>query len=478
MINLLLLALKKNGRLQSSRVLSIRDIMPNASGSDHFRNVFTSSIGATLVIDLTNEAYVSGNYATGYQRNAEYIGKQFGQNGKDTLYIFVEIDGKSEYRDETLAAILGNGDIIRIEEGFGNYDQAMSYLDDLAEKSEFSEFKDDDMSRYLPDKISFTVSDIYEAYAKWYGDGLKTHVYKAYRNVDRVKIEVKKKVAKPYEELKRMVGLTEIKGIVDQVIARNRIQKLRYEMGFEDVSASRHMVFYGNPGTAKTTVARLLAQILKEEGVLEHGHLVECGRQDLVARYVGWTAKTVQEKFDSARGGILFIDEAYSLLEDRNSFGTEAINTIVQLMENYRDEVIVIFAGYPDRMKSFVEENEGLASRIAFHLNFPDYNAEELAGIMDIMLERHNYTMDDAARSKCMEVFEKVKDIPNYGNGRFVRNFLEQIELRQSGRLMESFNNAEISKDEVMLIRSEDVVPDFSFLQADNSSAKKIGLVA
>lgn len=169
-------------------------------------------------------------------------------------------------------------------------------------------------------------------------------------------------------------------------------------MGLPGVQSSMHMLFSGNPGTAKTTVARLLSQVLKEEEVLKYGHIVECGRQDLVGKYVGWTAQIVESKFQAARGGILFIDEAYSLVEDNRTYGAEAINTIVQEMENYRDEVIVIFAGYPEKMKEFLEQNEGLASRIAFHLNFPDYSPVELTQILDLMLEKSEYRMDERTR--------------------------------------------------------------------------------
>lgn len=187
-----------------------------------------------------------------------------------------------------------------------------------------------------------------------------------------------------------MVGLADVKKVTDEILAAAKMQKMRKKMGLSETSPSMHMLFSGNPGTAKTTVARLLSQVLKEEEVLKYGHIVECGRQDLVGKYVGWTAQIVESKFQAARGGILFIDEAYSLVEDNRTYGAEAINTIVQEMENYRDEVIVIFAGYPEKMKGFLEQNEGLASRIAFHLNFPDYSPEELTQILDLMLENRN----------------------------------------------------------------------------------------
>ena len=152
---------------------------------------------------------------------------------------------------------------------------------------------------------------------------------------------------------------------------------------------TRHMVFTGNPGTAKTTVARLFARIMKENNLLETGEFIEVGRADLVGKFVGWTASLIKKRFSEAKGGVLFIDEAYSLVDDRSgSFGDEAINTIVQEMENNRENVIVIFAGYPDRMKEFIDRNPGLSSRIAFHVSFPDYSTPELCDIANLAAKR------------------------------------------------------------------------------------------
>ena len=290
--------------------------------------------------------------------------------------------------------ILAHADMIQIQEGHGNLEQATGYLKQLAEKTDYKGYTIEDLVRYLPkEKELYSVSDIFQAYNRWYGSGLKTHVYRAYKEKDLVKIELKKKMDKPYEELQKMVGLTDVKKVVDEILATAKMQKMRKSMGFPKLQTSMHMLFSGNPGTAKTTVARLLAQVLKEEEVLKNGHIVECGRQDLVGKYVGWTAQIVEDKFLSARGGILFIDEAYSLVEDGRTYGAEAINTIVQQMENYRDEVIVIFAGYQEKMQEFLQQNEGLASRIAFHLNFPDYSADELTQILELMLEKSAYRM-------------------------------------------------------------------------------------
>ena len=473
MIDIMIPALLKNGRLNSSRVAFLNKINSESYKEDSFTNVFHTSVGSTVVVDLSGELSY-GNYATGFMRNAELMGKQLKEHGKDELFIFVEIQDRVIYRDENLAKIIGNGDIVRLEEGYGSYERACDYLHDLISRSEFSEYDDGSAANYLPDKTSFTVSDVFEAYNTWYGKGLKTHIYKAYSEVNTVKVDTRIKDVDPYKKLQSLIGLEQIKTITDEIIISAKIQMKRQELGLETTPSCRNMLFYGNPGTAKTTVARLLAQILKEEGILTSGHIVECGRQDLVGRFVGWTAKTVEEKFRQARGGILFIDEAYSLLEEHNTFGTEAINTIVQLMENYRNEVMVIFAGYPDKMKDFVSKNEGLASRIAFQLDFPDYNAEELVEIMDLMLKERDYRMSEEARNKCYALFTEASKIKDFGNGRYVRNVLEQVELRQGNRIAREFAGLDIDKAKMMMIETEDIIDDFNFITERNNN-RRIG---
>ena len=194
------------------------------------------------------------------------------------------------------------------------------------------------------------------------------------------------------------------------------------------------MVFSGNPGTAKTTVARLVARIMKQKGILSKGDLIEVGRADLVGKYVGWTAKTVQEYFEKAKGSILFIDEAYSLIDDNNSFGAEAINTIVQEMENNREDVVVIFAGYGREMRDFIDQNSGLKSRISFFVDFPDYSNQELYQILELFARKNHYELDNDVYPQFMGSLTDIE--VKRGNGRYVRNIFEGAKLRQAERLM------------------------------------------
>ena len=217
------------------------------------------------------------------------------------------------------------------------------------------------------------------------------------------------------------------------------------------------MIFTGNPGTAKTSVARLFAQIMKDNDVLAQGRLIECGRADLVGRYVGWTAPTIKNKFKEAEGSVLFIDEAYSLVDDRNgSYGDEAINTIVQEMENHREDVVVIFAGYPDKMEEFLNKNPGLRSRIAYHVPFDDYNVDELCSIADLISKKKGLILAEDAREKLHDVFSNALKNSDFGNGRYVRNVIEKAKMAQASRLVASDYNR-INSDDVRTIVASDI---------------------
>ncbi len=258
-------------------------------------------------------------------------------------------------------------------------------------------------------------------------------------------------------ELDQLIGLTSAKDVIRKAVANFKMNKRCVDMGIPRDKASYHMVFTGNPGTAKTTVARLLAEILKDEKVLGNGNFVEVGRADLVSGYVGKTASLVKSKFKEAQGGVLFIDEAYSLCDyHKNSYGDEAINTIVQEMENNRDKVIVIFAGYPEPMKEFLERNPGMSSRIAFHIHFEDYSVEELCGITRLMLSKKQYEITDAAMDKLLRIYENVSRDNDYGNGRFVRKLIEEAEMNLALRL-ESIKGSEITKKLLTTIEEEDI---------------------
>ena len=259
------------------------------------------------------------------------------------------------------------------------------------------------------------------------------------------------------KELDEMVGLTAVKDVIHKAIANYKLNKLCIDRGIPREKASLHMVFTGNPGTAKTTVARLFAEMLKDEKVLPTGNLVEVGRADLVGDHVGSTAPLVKQKFKEAQGGVLFIDEAYSLVDGyKSGYGDEAINTLVQEMENHRDNVIVVFAGYPEPMKEFLDRNPGMLSRIAFTINFEDYSTDELCEITRIMLSKKQMIATDEAMDKLRVIYDSARTSDDYGNGRFVRKVLEEAEMNLAERIM-TVTESEITTELITTIDVCDV---------------------
>jgi probable Rubsico expression protein CbbX len=266
-------------------------------------------------------------------------------------------------------------------------------------------------------------------------------------------------VGEVIERLERdLVGLSPVKTRIREIAALLLVERARRQVGLSAGPPGLHMSFTGNPGTGKTTVAMRMAEILHRLGYVRKGHVVAVTRDDLVGQYVGHTAPKTKEALKRASGGVLFIDEAYHLYRPENDrdYGQEAIEILLQAMEAQRDEVVVILAGYRDRMERFFQCNPGMSSRVAHHLEFPDYSHEELLAIADRMLEGMQYRMGPEARAALEEyVAHRVRQ-RRFANARSVRNALDRARLRQASRLLETLAEP-ASRDRLATLEAEDI---------------------
>jgi probable Rubsico expression protein CbbX len=264
-----------------------------------------------------------------------------------------------------------------------------------------------------------------------------------------------------------LVGLAPVKLRIRQIAALLLVERLRSDIGLSAASPSLHMSFTGRPGTGKTTVALRMAKILHALGYTRRGHLVVATRDDLVGQYVGHTAPKTKEILQKAIGGVLFIDEAYYLYraENERDYGQEAIEILLQFMENRRDDIVVILAGYKERMDSFYQSNPGLHSRIAHHIEFPDYSLDELMQIAELMIRQQMYTFDEASKKAFTEYLGLRIRQPLFANARSVRNAIDRIKLRQAIRLVES--GGRVVKEELSRIDECDIRHSRVFQDAD-----------
>ncbi len=275
------------------------------------------------------------------------------------------------------------------------------------------------------------------------------------------------------DELDRdLIGLTPVKTRIRDIAALLVIDKLRAQHGLASQAPSLHMSFTGNPGTGKTTVALRMAQILHRLGYVRKGHVVSVTRDDLVGQYIGHTAPKTKEVLKKAMGGVLFIDEAYYLYrpENERDYGQEAIEILLQVMENQRDDLVVILAGYKDRMDTFFQSNPGLSSRIAHHLDFPDYATPELLQIADRMLATTHYRFGADARDAFDAYLQRRIAQPHFANARSVRNALDRARLRQASRLYADRESV-LGADELSTLAASDILASRVFAAPEKKDA-------
>jgi probable Rubsico expression protein CbbX len=269
---------------------------------------------------------------------------------------------------------------------------------------------------------------------------------------------------------KDLVGLAPVKTRIKEIAALLLVQRLRKNLGLglQSAPVGLHMSFTGSPGTGKTEVANRMSEILYKLGYVQNGHLITVTRDDLVGQYIGHTAPKTKEVLKRAMGGVLFIDEAYYLYKPDNErdYGSEAIEILLQVMENQREDLVVIFAGYKDRMDSFYESNPGLASRVANHIDFPDYSSDELIQIGRLMLEEQQYRLTPEGEELLLQYMEKRRQLPLFANARTMTNAIDAARMRHANRMFNSGDRV-LTKSDLVTIEAEDILQSSLFQELD-----------
>jgi probable Rubsico expression protein CbbX len=271
---------------------------------------------------------------------------------------------------------------------------------------------------------------------------------------------------------RELVGLVPVKSRIREIGDLLLVDRLRRRFGIESTRPTLHMSFTGSPGTGKTTVALRMAELLHRLGYLKKGHLVSVTRDDLVGQYIGHTAPKTKEVLKRAMGGVLFIDEAYYLYRQENErdYGQETIEILLQMMENQREDLVVILAGYKDRMDQFFQSNPGMGSRIAHHIHFPDYSLDELVDIGQLMLDQQNYVLSSDAETAFRDYLSRRMHQPRFANARSVRNALERARLRQAARIVAN-PSQKLNRADLMRLEAEDILQSRVFDADENDLA-------
>lgn len=471
MYRTLLGALSANGRLRSKRYTLLNFRPGDNFSMTVYDCLYKSCMGGAVIVRYLANDDTEDDHATCGRETIENLCEIMKKYRNQVLTIFC-LPRECTKTKDIFFENLGNTSFVELKEEFISGERAVYFLRMLAKDNSIR--TDKRLFAKLEEDKGYLAPDLHELFDEWYNNKLKTFIFPQYKEIDTAKHEVVKATPKgsAYDELMEMIGLEEAKKVINQALNYYKAQKLFVDKGMKTDRLVMHMVFTGNPGTAKTTVARLFARIMKDNDLLSKGNIIEVGRGDLVGKFVGWTAPTIQKKFREAQGGVLFIDEAYSLVDDRNgSFGDEAINTIVQEMENHRDEVVVIFAGYPDKMEGFLQKNPGLRSRIAFHVPFSDYNTEALCSIADLIAKQKGLVLTEEANKRLESIFEDARTESDFGNGRYVRNIIEKAKMAQTTRLL-TMDFDSIGKEDIVTICAEDIETP---VKAKTTQKSKIG---
>ncbi|MDE7282320.1 MAG: AAA family ATPase, partial [Lachnospiraceae bacterium] len=465
MTEILLQKLAEADRLSGRRMEIISEIEPDLyTVNNHLEEFIENNYGGVIVIDLSEKF---GCDPVDYGMTCKYIEKLVKKYRNDCLFVFTYNIDKTGFAYQLLPLVQKHVRSVTLKEGKGDRKAAVNYMKELIKASEYSKYarQANEFMKMFPGN-EFSQTDVLMAFEQFEPWCLNKNVLQAYEYIlpDTFMLDRNENADSSYDRLNKMIGLKSVKEQIDRIIASDIVEKERKKRrGNAYESGTMHMIFGGNPGTAKTTVAKLFAGIAREKGILKSGAFVERGGMDLDG--IGCVIE-IREAFMAANGGVLFIDEAYSLKSDT------AVTVLIQEMEDRREDVIVILAGYNERMRAFMEINEGLKSRIPYWIDFPDYDVDELTDIFNLMMKEKGFSATEDAVKEARNIFEKARLMDNFGNGRYVRNLIERAAQNQSVRLLAARENAEkIRRKELFLIEKNDI----SILEEGLESGREIG---
>lgn len=459
----LIIQLQNNNRLLCNRLVKI-NVNPRNRFSDNLTIELAQHMasGGSIFFDLSTD--LDSNEIKNLVKQLSLLCQSINRTQHEVLYFFYSnvINSKSyELIQENL-----NINLLTLKPDNLTFEQSKDYLT--------SRFIEEQLNTELIDKYIlkselYTLSQLDYIVAQSSHNKFVSLNFPSYTNLENNNNKVNfVPTQNSIMELNQLIGLTTVKHRISEIVNAHSNLK-NYSLDLNLTSFSNHMVFMGNPGTAKTTVARIIGKIFKENQILSVGDFFEISRSDLIERYVGWTAQNIHDIFVKAKGSVLFIDEAYSLLDTGyTGYGDEAIATIIQEMENNRDDIVVIFAGYPEKMDSFINSNPGLRSRIQHYIHFDDYSVSELLKITNYMLGKHNFTITQDAKHLLTQHFINIKNNKNFGNAREVRNIIEQAITTQLSKL--NLDKDSSLNPEYLILKSE----DFIFLDENKNQSIRL----
>lgn len=449
--DLLFAALRGAGRLPSARICAVDLTMGNFP-ERVVEDIFRAQSGATISLDLS-EWPDTPKEVRDLSDNLHFFIRA-AQRHRGSVLTVIHVA-----EDEKILSLLKEENIrfLQLCEDSLDRTQGQQLLDKMARECGFRKAPAA-LLRCLPQgHETFSDEQVEEVFNKWYDEYLLKKAYPQYKSLAVTKVDkLSENEPSAMDELERLVGLAEAKRIIHQVTDLARAQQIYREHGMAGQMPCLHMAFVGAPGTAKTTVARLVGRILHECGALKKGHLVETSRSTLVSDHVGGTAMLVRQAFEKAKDGVLLIDEAYALLDDREGlFGDEAISEIVKQSEDHREDTVMILTGYREPMEQLLNRNAGLRSRVGFVVEFPEYTEDELMEIVELRLEENRRLLTDSSRYRVRQILHATMEQPNFGNGRFARSLVEKAMLRQASRVM-SIPVEQVTDEDIRYLTAED----------------------